>query len=420
MFLQSLRRVSGHGERADPFATVSLAGTVCSILLPNGGASFVFRSVFCFFHAFLFFAVALYLLNLTGAAFHRRGLLCVLFFLPLLLNEALVLTNPLSRLLFFADDTGAIRYGAGRWIFPAINAVYLAVGCIALLRKKNALSKNKRILALVFLALCAAGTAVRYLFSVPAELLSEAVAVFGMMVLLEEDGANLKRNDEFRPVFLVALTAVFLTAILGNVTLIQMNNRSQADKIGNIRLEVIRNDLEDTISEAEKDVLLVAMGAEQLLDSGADRSAMNAYFSAQYDRFLPNKNFMNVYIGGADWHIVPNFEAPPDFHASERIWYLGAKENPGQIFVTEPYLDASTGAMCFTVSTLLSDGTTVVGMDLNLSKAQESIAKMTDGTDQTAMIVTSGGLIAGYSEIWRWLANGPLKSCRSMRMCCGA
>ncbi len=73
---------------------------------------------------------------------------------------------------------------------------YLAVGCIALLRKKNALSKNKRILALVFLALCAAGTAVRYLFSVPVELLSEAVAVFGMMVLLEEDGANLKRNDE--------------------------------------------------------------------------------------------------------------------------------------------------------------------------------------------------------------------------------
>ena len=29
-------------------------------------------------------------------------------------------------------------------------------------------------------------------------------------------------------------------------------NRSQADKIGNIRLDVIRNELEDSILEAEK------------------------------------------------------------------------------------------------------------------------------------------------------------------------
>lgn len=55
--------------------------------------------------------------------------------------------------------------------------------------------------------------------------------------------------------------------------------------------------------------------------------------------------------------------------------------------------------MCFTVSTLLSDGETVVGMDLNFSKAQESILRMTQGKDRTAMIVTSGGMIAGYTDM---------------------
>lgn len=44
-------------------------------------------------------------------------------------------------------------------------------------------------------------------------------------------------------------------------------NRSQADKIGNIRLDVIRNELEDSILEAEKNLLHIAMGAEQLMDS---------------------------------------------------------------------------------------------------------------------------------------------------------
>lgn len=76
---------------------------------------------------------------------------------------------------------------------------------------------------------------------------------------------------------------------------------------------------------------------------------------------------------GRAWHIVPDFDAPDDFHASERVWYLGAQEHPGEIYITEPYIDANTGAMCFTVSTLLSDGETVVGMDLNFDKAQESI-----------------------------------------------
>ncbi len=108
---------------------------------------------------------------------------------------------------------------------------------------------------------------------------------------------------------------------------------------------------------------------------------------------------MNVYIAGADWHIVPDFNAPEGFHAAERVWYIGAQDCPGEVFISEPYLDANGGGMCFTVSTLLSDGETVVGMDLNFSEAQQSILRMTQGRGQTAMIVTSGGLIAGYTDM---------------------
>ena len=69
------------------------------------------------------------------------------------------------------------------------------------------------------------------------------------------------------------------------------------------------------------------------------------------------------------------------FHATERSWFIGAKDSPGEVFITEPYLDADDGQMCFSVSTLLADGETVVGMDLNFSKAQESIMEMTQGPD---------------------------------------
>lgn len=88
---------------------------------------------------------------------------------------------------------------------------------------------------------------------------------------------------------------------------------------------------------------------------------LREYFCEQRENYLSGSgSFMNVYIAGPDWHIVPAFDAPADFHAAERVWYLGALDEAGEVFVSEPYLDADTGAMCFTVSTLLSDGETVV------------------------------------------------------------
>lgn len=50
-----------------------------------------------------------------------------------------------------------------------------------------------------------------------------------------------------------------------NVVLILRLSRAQSDELGNTQLDVIRSDLEDTITEAETDVLRVAMGAEQLM-----------------------------------------------------------------------------------------------------------------------------------------------------------
>ena len=146
-------------------------------------------------------------------------------------------------------------------------------------------------------------------------------------------------------------------------------------------------------------MLRVAIGAEQLMESDASRDELTQYFYAQRDKYQSSPVFMNVYIAGSDWHIVPDFNAPEDFHAAERLWYIGAQDCPGEVFITEPYLDANGGGMCFTVSTLLSDGESVVGMDLNFSEAQTSILRMTQGRDQAAMIVTSGGLIAGYTDM---------------------
>ncbi len=36
---------------------------------------------------------------------------------------------------------------------------------------------------------------------------------------------------------------------------------------------------------------------------------------------------------------------PKDYHAFERLWYVGTKENLNKTYITEPYIDAMTGNM---------------------------------------------------------------------------
>ncbi len=113
----------------------------------------------------------------------------------------------------------------------------------------------------------------------------------------------------------LAVALTLLAVIAMNVALILNLSRAQSDEIGNTQLDVIRSDLQDTITEAETQVLRVAIGAEQLMESGASREALSDYFVAQRDKYLYDDDFMNVYIAGRDWHIIPDFDAPKDFHA---------------------------------------------------------------------------------------------------------
>ena len=90
---------------------------------------------------------------------------------------------------------------------------------------------------------------------------------------------------------------------------------------------------------------------------------------------------------------------PEDYHANERLWFKGAAENPGTVYITEPYIDAASGNMCFTMSKMLSDNETVVALDFNFSDMQESISRMTSSSDRNALIVTQTGMIIGYKDM---------------------
>ena len=201
----------------------------------------------------------------------------------------------------------------------------------------------------------------------------------------------------------VVLITVFVMLIAMNSTMIIGLMMSQISESGQTQIGSIRSDFESTLTESESVLTHVASGAEQIMKSGDGIEALDEYIRWQKTVQIENSGgaAFNVYIAGHGWEIIPDFDMPADYHATERSWYAGAAQLGGDIYITEPYIDSMTGNMCFTMSVLLSDGDTVVSIDYTLSRIQQSIRSMGGEDNNTAMIVTADGLIVGYTDMSR-------------------
>ncbi len=213
-----------------------------------------------------------------------------------------------------------------------------------------------------------------------------------------KDWQILRRSDF---AIIGVITAIFLMVIVLNDRLIFRITTNQTEEIGQMQLEVIRSDFQGTLQAAESATLRMAMEAEQLMKAGTSQSDLEQFF---YKRKREQKNStngvcFNAYIANKSFSIIPDFDMPPEYHATERLWYKGAVENPGKIFITEPYIDAMTGMMCYTMSKMLSDNQTVVSLDFNFSEVQYLIHRMSELGNRKSLIVTKTGMIIGYSDM---------------------
>lgn len=200
---------------------------------------------------------------------------------------------------------------------------------------------------------------------------------------------------------IILITVIFVLVVTLNVRLIFQMTSNQAEEIGQTQLEVIRSEFQGIIYQAEDATTRVAMEAEQLLKSRATFEEIEDFF---IQRKTEQKNLtggvcFNTYIANVDWSVIPDFEMPPDYHAPERIWYKGAAEKAGEIYITEPYVDAMTGDMCYTISKMLSDRQTVVAQDFTFADVHQFIRKMSTTRARKALIVTANGMIIGYTDM---------------------
>ena len=218
---------------------------------------------------------------------------------------------------------------------------------------------------------------------------------------LFQDWQILKQGRRADFTIIIGITLIFLVVIAMNARLMYQITSNQTEEIGQMQLAVIRSDFQGTLQTAEGTTARMAMEAERLIKSGVTQEELKDFF---YKRKREQKNLtngvcFNVYIAGKDWSIIPDFDMPPEYHAQERLWYKGALENSDKIYISEPYIDAMSGIMCYTMSKALPDSNIVVALDFNFSEMQYLISRMNELGNRNSLIVTKTGMIIGYTDM---------------------
>lgn len=151
------------------------------------------------------------------------------------------------------------------------------------------------------------------------------------------------------------------------------------------------------------DVLQVtAMSVEYMLDEGTNSENLKKYLTEQSDEYKKeiDEDFTSIYgyfkgdyLDGSDW--IPD----ENYVATERPWYISAKQADGEIIIVPPYLDAQTNTVMFSIAQLLNDKESVISFDIEMNSVQEFAQDIHLNNNGIGFVLDSTGLVvAHYNE----------------------
>ncbi|MGN0341223.1 MAG: cache domain-containing protein, partial [Roseburia sp.] len=225
--------------------------------------------------------------------------------------------------------------------------------------------------------------------------------------MLGKEKTEAKKKNSFRHGkkysygFISVVFVVLVIVLLLNVFLIYSMAVKQIETIGKNQMESITENLEAMLSESEYMTSVLANNVEDRIQQGASREEMEVFFGEQsaLQQQLSDGVCINAFLVRDEYIILPGYDLPEDYQVEGRIWYSETlKLNPGDIYISPPYVDLVTGNMCFTVSELLSDKRSIVALDFSLSKIQNYIEEMQSDDKSQAIIVNKEGIILGCSD----------------------
>ena len=153
---------------------------------------YLLHAFYFVFHTTLSICFALYIMNVNGTSIGRSRGFYILFALPYICAELLVLTNGYTGLAFYMDEHFVYHRGPLMPVLYAIGAFYIILGFVFFVRYNQAVSRVDRNAIGVVIVMAALGIVIQALNpELLVELFAEALAFLMLMVLLEERSGHI-------------------------------------------------------------------------------------------------------------------------------------------------------------------------------------------------------------------------------------
>jgi len=208
-------------------------------------------------------------------------------------------------------------------------------------------------------------------------------------------------NEKMHRITIIGTLIALIAMVVYNYLIFYTHAASTMEDIGTSNLSKVTEQLEGYLSMGENAVQTTCITLEYMMQNDASPEELEAFLVYESDKYMQevDENFTGiyglfdgVYIDGIGW--VPD----ADYVPRERDWYRTAMKAQGEIVLVSPYLDAQTNTVMMSVSKMLSDGDSVISVDIALDEVQHITEAMSLNGMGYGFVVNRDGLVVAHKQ----------------------
>lgn len=165
----------------------------------------------------------------------------------------------------------------------------------------------------------------------------------------------------------------------------------------NLSYETVK--IENYLQKGINTIQITADNVDYMISQGATQEEIHEFLEieSEHQKKEIDENFTGIYgyingeyLDGVNW--VP----PVGYDPTKRDWYTAAMDGKGEVVIVSPYLDAQTKTIMISLSKVLSDGTSVVSLDIALNEIQRITENIQMDKVGYGFIIEQDGLVIAH------------------------
>ncbi len=310
--------------------TVIVANPIIQSEFLSRDIRLILINVLQFIYFFTHFAIApffaLYICLVCNVSYRFSKRSQVLLVLPFYLLEVLVLSNPITHIVYTYDRNFVLHRGPGVYVAYIQAAFYVLFAIVALFLYWNSINDMKKVSLVYFFVVVIAGTLIQFFFiDIKCELMCEAIGLVGLMIVVEndDDRHDMPSGAYNRNAFVLDASKYFKYKRHFYTICIRLINAEVYRKITGYNVfEQILRQVVSFIEELDNKIDIYRVGSDcfMIVYPDVERKAADAVSAKIYDRFKTEWDIGNNRIM-LKAHVL-QASSPEQFGSIEYLLYL--------------------------------------------------------------------------------------------------